>query len=193
VKSREYTQRARAEAAEANTVRILEAALELFREQPFEKITLNEIARRAGVGVQTVIRRYGSKDGLSRAVNEWMRPQIAELRGVPDGDDPGSVADAIARHYERWGDLTERMLSQAQSSPALAEAAEGGRVAHRDWVAEVFAAQLTASADPRALRAKLVAVCGVQFWSVLRRDEGLSETSARNAVADLITVCTKEP
>ena len=193
MKTREYTQRARAESAEANTVRILAAALDLFREQPFEKITLNEIARRAGVGVQTVIRRYGSKDGLSRAVNEWMRPQIAELRGTPEGDDPASVADAIARHYERWGDLTERMLSQAQSSPALAEAAEGGRVAHRAWVEDVFAAQLAASADPEVLRAKLVAVCGVQFWSVLRGDEGLSEAAAREAVADLITACTKEP
>ena len=51
---RSYVQRDRARATAANTERILEAALELFAEQPFEKITLALVAERAGVGVQTV-------------------------------------------------------------------------------------------------------------------------------------------
>ena len=56
--TRPYTQRRRAEAAEANTERILQAALDLFEERPWGQITFAAVAERAGVGTQTVIRRF---------------------------------------------------------------------------------------------------------------------------------------
>jgi AcrR family transcriptional regulator len=193
--ARPYRQRRRAAAAEANTERILQAALDLFVERPWDQITLAGIAERAGVGLQTVIRRFGTKDGVSRAVTQWVAPQIAATRGEPDGGDPAAVADVLARHYERWGASTERMLRQEDVSPALGEAAAAGRVAHREWVASVFAPQLAAL--PAAARsdrlARLIAVCGVELWLVLRRDGGLSVAAARAAVADLVSACLPSP
>ena len=41
---RPYRQRRRAEAAEANTERILQAALDLFVERPWDQITLAAVA-----------------------------------------------------------------------------------------------------------------------------------------------------
>src|SRR5215212_3887747 len=94
--SRPYRQRRRAEAAEANTERILQAALDLFVERPFDQITLGAVAERAGVGLQTVIRRVGTKDGLVRATNEWAGRQVQETRGEPPaGGDPRAVAEAV--------------------------------------------------------------------------------------------------
>jgi AcrR family transcriptional regulator len=188
---RAYVQRDRARAAAANTERILAAALELFAEQPFDHITLGQVAERAGVGVQTVIRRVGTKDGLVRAVNEWVLPQIGAARGEPVSSDPATVAAAVARQYERWGALIDRSTRQEDVSPALAEGAEGGRRAHRAWIDAAFAAELRAlsPAARRRLRAQLVAVCGVELWHVLRRDEGLSATAARAAVSELIAAC----
>jgi len=197
---RAYVQRDRARAAAANTDRILTAALELFAEQPFDRITLAEVAERAGVGVQTVVRRVGTKDGLVRAVNAWVLPQVGAARGDPVSADPDAVAAAVARQYERWGALIDRTLRQEDVSPALAEGADGGRRAHRAWIDAAFADELRARApaDRRRLRAQLVAVCGVELWHVLRRDEGLSAGAARAAVADLIAAClathtTSEP
>jgi len=197
---RAYVQRDRARAAQANTERILEAALELFAEQPFDRITLAEVADRAGVGVQTVVRRVGTKDGLVRAVNGWVLPQVGAARGDPVSPDPEHVAAAVARQYERWGALIDRTLRQEDVSPALAEGADGGRRAHREWIDAAFADELRAlpPARRRRLRAQLVAVCGVELWHVLRRDEGLSAAAARAAVADLIAAClathtTSEP
>jgi len=191
MKSRGYVQRDRARAAQANTERILEAALELFAEQPFDHITLALVAERAGVGVQTVIRRVGTKDGLVRAVNAWVHPQVGAARGDPDSADPERVAAAVARQYERWGALIDRTLRQEDVSPALAEGADGGRRAHREWIDAAFAEELRAlpPARRRRLRAQLVAVCGVELWHVLRRDEGLPAAAARAAVADLIAGC----
>jgi AcrR family transcriptional regulator len=188
---RSYVQRDRARAARANTERILEAALELFAEQPFDRITLASVAERAGVGVQTVVRRVGTKDGLVRAVNAWVLPQVGAARGDPESSDPADVAAAVARQYERWGALIDRTLRQEDVSPALAEGADAGRRAHREWISAAFADELRAlpPARRRRLRAQLVAVCGVELWHVLRRDEGLSAAAARAAVADLIAAC----
>jgi AcrR family transcriptional regulator len=177
---RPYTQRRRAAAAEANTERILQAANELFEERPWDQITFAAVAERAGVGTQTIIRRFGTKDGVARAVTAWLTPQIDEARDVPLGAPPEEIAAALARHYERWGESTDRTLRQQDASPALAEAAAGGRAAHREWVERVF---------PEASRdtiGRLIGICGVELWLVLRRDGGLSSQAAQAAVADLI-------
>jgi AcrR family transcriptional regulator len=186
--TRPYRQRRRAARAEANTERILRASYELFLERPFEQITLAAVAERAGVGLQTVIRRVGTKDGLARATNAWVVPQLAGERGEPDSADPLEVAAAMARHYERWGEATDRMMRQEDVSPALAEAAAAGRRAHREWIEAAFAEPLRALApsERRRSAARLAAVCGVELWLVLRRDGGLSAAEARDAVADLI-------
>jgi AcrR family transcriptional regulator len=189
MKTRTYQQGARAEAAADKTRRIIEAALELFVERPFDAVTLNAVAERADVGLQTVIRRAGTKDGLATLVSEWVGPQVAADLGEPATSDPEQVADAFARHYERWARLTERTLHQADVSPTMADFAERGRQAHRQWVATAFAPVLADLPTERRkqLHARLVAVTGVELWLVLRRDEGLSNLDSRSAVADLVS------
>ncbi|CUU53879.1 TetR family transcriptional regulator [Frankia sp. CcI49] len=193
--TRGYQQRQRSEAAAANTERILAAGAELFTRHPFDQVTLAMVAEHAEVGVQTVIRRFGTKDGLVRAISAWMAPQIEATRGIPDVSDPAVVAERLARHYERWGDVTDRAIRQQDASPALAEVAEAGRRAHRDWTATAFAAELEGLAPDRRhdLLGRLAAVCGVELWLVLRRDQAMSVEATRHAVADLIAACLRSP
>jgi AcrR family transcriptional regulator len=189
MKSREYRQGARADATAANTRRILDAALALFVERPYDQVTLNAVAERAGVGLQTLVRRVGTKDGLVQLVSDWVGPQVAADLGEPSSDDPAEVAAAFARHYERWALVVERSVRQADATAAMADYAERGRRAHRAWVATAFAPVLDAlpARRRRLLHAQLVAVTGVEVWLVLRRDEQLSLADTRSAVADLIS------
>src|SRR5215212_2780874 len=53
--------------AERNRERVLAAAREAFAEQGLDAST-NEIARRAGVGIATLLRRFPSRDELVGAV-----------------------------------------------------------------------------------------------------------------------------
>ena len=124
-----------------------------------------------------------------------MTPQVAATRGEPASSDPRAVAAALERHYELWGGIADRMLRQEDASPAMAEAAAGGRRAHREWIEAAFAEQLDALAPAaRAnLLARLIGVCGVELWLVLRRDADLSAGDARDAVADLIAACMTSP
>src|SRR2546423_13690457 len=106
MKTRPYRQEQRAATVAANRERILQAALDLFAELPMEQITLAAVAERAGVGVQTVIRRFGGKDGLARGVNEWLPPQIAAPRGVPSRGGPPPPPPAPGPHPQPRGGLT---------------------------------------------------------------------------------------
>ncbi|GEL21183.1 hypothetical protein PSU4_01370 [Pseudonocardia sulfidoxydans NBRC 16205] len=186
--TRPYQQAARAAAADRNTERILAAALELFVERPYDRITLAAVAERAGVGLQTLIRRVGTKDGLVEAVGAWVAPQVAADLGAPPGPDPDGVAAAFRRHYERWGAALDRTLTQQDSSPALAANAEGGRRAHREWIEAAFAEPLAALAHPArtTLRARLVAVTGIELWLALTTHEGLTARQAETTVAMLV-------
>ena len=182
--TRPYRQGRRAEAAEARTEAILEAALEAFEAKPYDQITLADVAERAGVGVQTLIRRVQTKDGLVRAVNEWAVTRIGEARGEPDSSEPAVVAAALERQYERYGALIGRSQRQEELSPALAEGARGGREAHRAWIETAFAAEIARGAPE--LTGQLIALCGVELWLVLRRDGGLTADQARDTVAQLL-------
>lgn len=188
---RSYRQTARADAAEQRTDRIRRAALELFVEVPFEQLTLSAVADRAGVGLQTLIRRVGTKDGLVAMVTDWVGPLAGELLGPPESADPEVVACAFARQYEQWAPVNERTYQQRDASPALAANAEAGRRAHRDWVARSFAVPLAGLPHQQraVVLARLVAVTGVELWLVLRRDEKLTEAETTDAVRDLIHAC----
>lgn len=58
---RVYRMGSRAEAAEETRVRILDAVIGLHMERYHDQISLEDVAGRAGVTVQTVLRRFGSK------------------------------------------------------------------------------------------------------------------------------------
>ena len=142
--------------------------------------------------MQTLIRRVGTKDGLARAVNEWVTPQVAAARGEPAcAPTRATVAAALARHYERWGGSADRTLRQQDASPALAEAAAGGRRAHREWVEAAFASRSTRSPrrprqpsrpPDRRLRRRAVA-------RAAPRRAASPPTTRAHAVADLIAAC----
>ena len=54
--------------AARNRRRLLETALEIVSERGVDALTLDDLARRAGVGKGTVFRRFGSRSGLMQAL-----------------------------------------------------------------------------------------------------------------------------
>ena len=101
---RQYRMRARAEAAAETGRRILEAVIELHTERYFDQVSLEDIAERAGVTVQTVIRRFGSKERLIEAATEEANRQVLDQRDqAPVGDVEGGVKNVVD-HYQEVGD-----------------------------------------------------------------------------------------
>lgn len=185
---RPYRMGARAQAAAATGERILDATEELFWARPLEQIALDEVATRADVTVQTVLRRYGSKQGLIEAVAarglETIRRQRDE---APVGDVAAAVRNLLD-HYETMGERVLRLLAEEHTSETMGSIVERGRSLHVAWVRRTFAPQIAdcrGAARTRRL-AQFVAVTDVYTWKLLRTDSGLSRPQTERALTELI-------
>ena len=91
--------------AERNRQRILTAAGELFAERGLA-VTLDDIARHAGVGVGTVYRRYPDKELLIDALFEERLKALCEAAEAALGvEEPW---DGLVLFFERGGELQAR-------------------------------------------------------------------------------------
>lgn len=178
----------RARAVERTRDDILQAAYDLWLELPYDEMTLEGIADRAGVSRQTVYRHFGTKDELAQAVMEWRHPRdVAMTASQRPGDVPAAVT-AIISQYETAGDAYVRTLHMADRVPAADQILEGGRDAHRAWVAHVFGPYLPPHEGERREAAilTLYAATDVMIWKLLRRDFGRSRAQTEDAVRTLV-------
>jgi len=169
--ARRYSQTARALSAEATGQRIVDAFLARLMTQWYDEITLDRVAADAGVTVQTVVRRFGGKQGLLADAVSTLGRQINESRATRPGDVERLVKNLI-EDYEQTGDAVIRLLALELRHAALTEFLDVGRRWHRDWLAGLFAdelAALDAAPRKRALDA-LVITTDVYTWKILRRD-----------------------
>lgn len=186
---RPYKMRVRAEAAAETGRRILEATIELGPELLSDQATLDDVAAQAGVTVQTVLRRFGSKEGLISAAAEEVRSRVWSQRNeAPVGDIAGAVQNLV-EHYEETGDNTLRMLAQEERYPVIREHTDEGRAGHYEWVERTFAPFLAGRAgkERERLRAEMIAICDLYVWKILRRDLGLSREHTEDALVEMIT------
>ncbi|QNE35830.1 TetR/AcrR family transcriptional regulator [Leifsonia shinshuensis] len=192
---RPYRMVARAESAAATAERIMDAYAELFTQRPSDQIGLDQVAALAGVTVQTVLRRFGSKEKLFAATTKREAGRVRDDRfTVTPGDVAGAVANLID-HYEEMGDLVMRMLGEEERVPAIKEITDNGRRLHRDWCEKVFAPFLPPAGSDTGdrRRAQFVAICDVYTWKLLRRDSALSRRRTEAAIVEMLAPFTKEP
>jgi AcrR family transcriptional regulator len=187
MKSRPYTQTRRAEAAAATAARLIEAMAQLFLETG-DVPTLDAVAQRAGVAVQTILRRFGSKEGLLAAAFADYRQRIVDQRGqAPVGDIEGAVEN-LGEHYAERAHLALRLLAIEGSSEAATEATRQARAVHRAWVERVFAPFLAGleGAERERRTVQAVVLTDVYVWKLLHTDLGLSRAETEATIADLL-------
>ena len=166
----------------------MDAAIELWMAGWYDEITLAQIAERSGISLSTILRRYGSKEGILEAVLESDRlGTFAGRRAVASGDLDAVVAELVD-DYERVGDAVLRNLALEDRVPPIGRAVKYGRAMHREWVGRVFGPWLPASpgADYDRRFARFVVATDVYTWRLLRRDQGLSRAETARALRELI-------
>ena len=189
---RPYRMTARAEAAAATAQRILESVIDLHSERFHDQITLEDIAARAGVTVQTVLRRFGSKEQLLDAAAAMVSEQVVRQRQqAPVGDVDGAV-DNLVTHYEERGRTVLRLLAQEERVTQFQPILEQGRHLHYDWVATTFRPFLDRACDRDRLHAQLIALLDVYVWKVLRLDLGLEPADVRTALIGMVDALVDE-
>jgi AcrR family transcriptional regulator len=182
----------RADAAR-NRARILDAARSLFAERGVRDVSLEEVARAAGVGKATLFRRFGDRGALFLALlDEHERElQDAVLRGEPPlgpGAPPrarlSAFLDALLRLSLEHRDL---LLASETARPG-ARLQTGAYVfwhRHLSWLL----GELDPPSEPDLLAHLLLAAFDAELLTALR-DQGRDERSvadAIRAIADALT------
>ncbi|OBA70775.1 hypothetical protein A5641_11930 [Mycobacterium sp. 1554424.7] len=177
----------RAERAAGTRDKILEAAQSLFMERWLDEISLRDIAARAGVALQTVVRHFGTRDALMDALTKRVQERAEAQRfTAPVGDVKGAVT-TIVELMEEAGPRVLRVLAQEDRIPGLRTASDRGRATHRRWVETVFGPLLPQPSAIRSRRlAQLVAITDIYTWKLLRLDQGLSRGATELALVEMI-------
>ncbi|HEY90316.1 MAG TPA: TetR/AcrR family transcriptional regulator, partial [Dehalococcoidia bacterium] len=119
---------------------IRRAALDLFRNYGIKKITVSDVAKKAGVSPVTIYNYFGSKQGLIRDVVKWLLETIvSEYQTIIYSDRP---------YLKRWeqmlfqkgeirhayhGELLQTILSADPEIKQFVDAEMTGRIA-RLWI-----------------------------------------------------------
>jgi len=117
---------------------ILRAARRLFAERGYAATSITDIAEEAGVAVQTIYARLGSKRGMLLALIDLIDEEagVAALaEEVTSARTPHAALRAGVRltrsFQERCGDIIEALFTAAGAEPELAEAVAEGQRRHR--------------------------------------------------------------
>lgn len=177
----------RATARQSTRRRIAEAALELFKARDFDDVSLNEIARAAGVSHQTVLNHFESKAGVLPACAEVFSEQVAARNSDVATGDPLSVVRVTCDRYEQIGDVNARWADIAPRIPGLEPLLALGRRNFQSWLADVLREHLPDEGPERQrVLVGLHAALEVHTWRFLRRDLGLDRANTEAQLCDLV-------
>jgi AcrR family transcriptional regulator len=148
--------------AARNHLRIMAAAATAFEEDG-ATVSLDDIARRAGVGIATLYRRFGTREDLIKAVAEHVFAAEIATAIIEDGHDPWTdlvatltaTVDAFAAHPVLVSLAIEHAVMEMDTMAAYAAAKE--RVLARARDAGAVRADLT-TADLSAVVVMALAV-----------------------------------
>jgi len=84
--------------------KILEAAYDLFWRQGFLRVSMDDIAARAGLTKRTLYQHFRSKDDLiAAALSRSSELAIERLRGFPRAAGSDELIESLLRELGKWG------------------------------------------------------------------------------------------
>jgi AcrR family transcriptional regulator len=186
----------RADAAR-NREKVLAAARELFEQRGVANVTIDEIARAAGVGKGTVFHRFGDRAGLVMALVDDEERALQEriLRGdpplgpgAPPADRVVALVDALVDLLERYGDL----LRDSEASRAGARYDAGAYAAWHQH-ATMLIAEARPGDDAPVLAHLLLAPLAAEHFTHLTEHDGIALDRLRAALRHVVLRVLDEP
>jgi AcrR family transcriptional regulator len=175
--TRKYEMGVRAKAAETTSEEIIRVVGELWMKYSIHEITLQMVAQNTGVTVMTILRKFGSKEGLFEAA---IRTDTVGIQDVRKESQAGNISQAISilmKEYEYAGPAVIRTLAVENDLPVAAKILKKGRELHKEWCQRIFAQYLPESNDKEyeIMLGAFYAATDVYKWKLLRIDLGYSK------------------
>ena len=202
VKTRTYTSSLRAQQAERTRGAILDAARSLFVSQGFRRTTVQQIADRAGVNIDTIYTAVGRKPALMRdlvetslsgqneAVPAQQRPYVQQIREASTaGEKIDIYAEAIAEIQQRMAPiflaLRDAALSDESCRALWKEISERRARNMLEFAADLrVTGQLRADLDDQRVADVIWSMNAAEYWVLLVEERGWTPAEFRSWIAD---------
>jgi AcrR family transcriptional regulator len=174
--------RERADAAR-NRAKILAAAQELFAKRDPRAVTMEDIARAAGVGRATLYRRYPDPASVALALLDEHERQLQArlISGAPPLGPGGTPAERLAAFYEAMVELLERHLPLVLGAETGDARLHTG--AYQFWRVHVRSlANQAGVPNPDRLADILLAPLAPDIYRIQRDERGLSKRDVIDAL-----------
>jgi AcrR family transcriptional regulator len=158
--------------AARNRLRVLDAAARLFAAEGVDAVSMEEVAREAGVGKGTLYRRYADKGELSAALidSDARALQVEVLAGLPSAGPDAGPRQRVEHLLELLAGFTERhaaLVAVARRRPDGLETPgyQWMRQALRAWLRQAeLAGELRPDVDIEYLADALIAPLTPDIW-----------------------------
>lgn len=164
--------------AQRNHDRVLAAAAELFAEPGADRST-NALAKRAGVGVGTLYRRFPTREELVEAVHRHETTTLAE--SAPTLLEELGPVEALRSWMEKFLLYMAAKEGMADALPAILRSRHGLKTNTRDLLRTAIQTILAAGIAEGSLRSDIaaddvmMALGGIAFISSYEQDRAIGE------------------
>lgn len=175
-RTRSYNMDRRSRSAAETGERIVQAVLQLWKEVHIHDITLESVAKKSGVSIRTILRKFDTREGLLQACIEQNAAGVIEERIHAPSGDIKAIVHALLSNYEKMGEAGIRTIYLENEVKEAREIGRKGREVHREWCARVFAPFLP---DPvheeyEIRLGAFISATEIYLWKLLRKDLGYS-------------------
>jgi AcrR family transcriptional regulator len=184
---------------------ILETARKLFAERGYVATSVSDIAEEAGVAVQTIYARLGSKHGLLMGLLDLIDEEGNVSEGAGAVATASTAAAALKAEIrltrvlqQQCGDIIRALLTAAAVEPGLEHAVAEGQRRHRDGASLTIKRinELSGLREglPAARAAALLSAATSHYaWSELVDASSLSWSQAEQTLSDALARAILEP
>jgi AcrR family transcriptional regulator len=171
-------------------LRVLDAAFALFWRQGFLRVSMDDIAARAGITKRALYQHFRSKDDLmATTLAHSSKLAIERLRTFPRASEPGAFIDAFFASLSEWaakpkysgGGFTRVVveLADLRGHPARA-IARNHKTAVEQWLADALTIGGSSSRREHAREIMLLTE-GAMVLMLIHGDRSYAQTAARAA------------
>ena len=173
-------------------LRILEAAFSLFWRQGFLRVSMDDIAARAGITKRALYQHFPSKDDLMAATLEHSsKLAIERMRAFSRSGEPGRLIDAFFADLSKWASTPRwsgsgftrvvMELADLRGHPARAIARNHKAEVERWLAGALIAAGVSASRSREHAREIMLLMEGAMALMLIHADRTYTKTAARVA------------
>lgn len=167
-----YDNSNRQKKAEETKLEIIKALGNLWGQHSIIDITLEMVAEEAGVTTRTILRKFGSREGLMEASLAFDPAGISANRNEARVGDVDHILQTLLDNYEKIGEAALRTIFLESELEIARKIGARGRFIHKQWCERVFEPFLP-DKDTAAYEIQLasfIATTEIYLWKLLRKD-----------------------